>query len=199
MNGASARAVRPEFLPLRRSGAEIGGAVFPRGDASVQPDRRTGLHPHPAGRALLPSLRRLQPQSADLPDRRRDVHQEHAAHHRRGAAGVQQAAEDGRRDRHARRHQQRAARGRLRPRLPAARVRGVRRQPRRKPPALHRRAFADHDAAQGREGVVQGRVQQLCEHHVAAAADAEAAPAVLDRRDQHAGDLRLRRARTAAR
>ena len=52
---------------------------------------------------------------------------------------------------------------------------------------------ADHDAAEGREGLVQGRVQQLREHHVAAAADAKAASAVLDRRHQHAGDLRLRR------
>ena len=48
-------------------------------------------------------------------------------------------------------------------------------------------------AAEGREGLVEGRVQQLQQRDFAAAADAEAAPAVLDRRDQHAGDLRLRR------
>ena len=52
---------------------------------------------------------------------------------------------------------------------------------------------------EGREGLVQGRVPQLQQRHVAAAADAEAAPAVLDRRDQHAGNLRLRRHATAAR
>ena len=40
---------------------------------------------------------------------------------------------------------------------------------------------------------VEGRVQQLQQRHVTAAADAEAASAVLDRRDQHAGDLRVRR------
>ena len=50
---------------------------------------------------------------------------------------------------------------------------------------------ADFAPAQGRERLVQGRVQQLQQRHLAAAADAEAAPAVLDRRHQHAGDLRL--------
>jgi luciferase-like monooxygenase len=43
------------------------------------------------------------------------------------------------------------------------------------------------------KGFLQGRVQQLQQRHLVAAADAEAAPAVLDRRDQHAGDLRVRR------
>ena len=45
----------------------------------------------------------------------------------------------------------------------------------------------------------KGEFNSFAEHHVAAAADAEAASAVLDRRHQHAGDLRLRRHATAAR
>ena len=161
MHRRSARAVRPEFLSLRQPAAEAGGAVFPRGDASVQPDRRTRLHPHPPGRALLQALWRLQPEPAAVPDRRGDAHQEHAADHRRGAAGVQQPAQARRRDRHARRHQRRAAGGRLRARLPAARVRAVRREPRREPPPLHRGAVADHAAAGGRERLLEGRVPQL--------------------------------------
>ena len=39
----------------------------------------------------------------------------------------------------------------------------------------------------------KGEFNSFAQHHLAAAADAEAAPAVLDRRHQHAGDLRLRR------
>ena len=39
----------------------------------------------------------------------------------------------------------------------------------------------------------KGEFHSFAERHLAAAADAEAAPAVLDRRHQHAGDLRLRR------
>ena len=58
-SGVLRDAVRTELLSLRRPGPEVGGTVFPRGHASVQPDRRTRLHAHPAGRALLPSLRRL--------------------------------------------------------------------------------------------------------------------------------------------
>ena len=57
--GVASRAIRIEFLSLRWARAEAGGAIFPRGDAPVRPVRRTGLHPHPAGRALLPPLRRL--------------------------------------------------------------------------------------------------------------------------------------------
>ena len=70
--GGLSRAVRIELFPLRRPGRKTGGAVFPRGHAPVQPDRRAGLHPHPAGRALLQAIRRLQPQPAALPDRRGD-------------------------------------------------------------------------------------------------------------------------------
>ena len=43
------------------------------------------------------------------------------------------------------------------------------------------------------ERLLAGRVSQLQERHLAAAADAEAAPAALDRRHQHAGELRVRR------
>ena len=43
------------------------------------------------------------------------------------------------------------------------------------------------------ERLLAGRVPQLQERHLAAAADADAAPAVLDRRHHDAGDLRIRR------
>ncbi len=117
---SNARAVRPQLLSLRRPGREAGRALLPRGHAPVRPDRRAGLHPHPAGRALLQAVRRLQPEPAAVPHRRRDADQEHPADHRRGAAGVQPAAQARRRDRHARRHQRGAAGGRFCARLPAA-------------------------------------------------------------------------------
>ena len=48
-------------------------------------------------------------------------------------------------------------------------------------------------AAEGGERLLAGRVSQLQERHLAAAADAAAASAALDRRHQHAGKLRVRR------
>src|SRR5581483_1454140 len=128
---------------MREPRRKAGRAVFSRGDAPVQPDRRIGLHAHPAGRALFQAVRRLQSEPDPVPHRRRHAHAQHAADHRRGAARLQQPAQACRRDRHARRHQRRTAGGRLRARLSAARIRAVRRQPRRKPPPLHRGAGTD--------------------------------------------------------
>jgi hypothetical protein len=49
----------------------------------------------------LQAVWRIQPQSADLPHCGGAAHDEGAADHRRGTAGVQFTAEDGRRDWHA--------------------------------------------------------------------------------------------------
>ena len=102
--------------------------------------------------------------------------QDDAARHRRGAAGVQPSVQARRRDRDARRHFRRAARRRLRARVPAARVPPLRHLARRIAGALPRGPRADRAPAHAGECQPSRPVPCLRERDLAAAPDADAAP-----------------------
>ena len=117
---------------------EFGVQFFPSVGPDLKPADNTG--PKPASRPAADELGYAtsarssiisSPTAATAPTRSSScaaaaMHAQQRAGHRRGAAGVQPSAQARGRDRHARRDLGRAARGRLRARLPAARVRPLR-------------------------------------------------------------------------
>src|SRR3954468_16029676 len=115
------------------------------------------------------------------------------ARHRRGITGVQQPAEARWRDRNARRAERRPARCRLRARLSAARVPPLRRIARRVGSAVSRGDRAGRSITAAGERQPSRPLSHDREHDLAAAADTAAATALLCRRAEHAGIVRVRR------
>ncbi len=146
-----------QFFPDIGPDREVRPRLLAGSAAPGRPGRSLRLQPRPHHRALFQCLWRLQPEPDRVPRRRRAGHAKRAPGHRRGAAGLQPSAEAGRRDRDARRAVRRPARCRLRPRLPAARVRPFRRGAGRKPGAFRRRHGAGAPAAGGRTSPAAGR------------------------------------------
>ena len=187
-----AGAVRHAVLSRCPAGRKAGGAIFrrvarPRG--ALRPLR---LQPCADRRALFPPLGRIQPEPDGVSHRRLAAQQDRAHGDRRGAAGVQQPAQAGRRDRHARRHFGRAARCRVRARLPASRIRAFRHRHGGERLPLRGRSRPGAPPARRGERHRERAIQQLRERHLAAAPDPEAAPADLHRRGRNRGLVRAR-------
>ena len=178
----------PDIGPDVRSARDY----WQRGAVAGRAVRPLRLQPRPHGRALLPPLWRLQPQSRGVPRRGRAGDEARAPGDRRRAAGVQPSAEARRRTGDAGCAVRRPARHRLRARLPAARVRTLRREAGREPRALRRGRRAGAAAAGAGERHLRGTLPQLPRRDLAAASDAEAAAAVLCR------GTRRRRSRSSA-
>lgn len=125
--------IRCQLLPGGRSSGQIRHRVLRRDPAAHRIGRGAGIHPGADGRALFHAVRRLQPRPGDAAHRGGGPDQPDPHRHRRRRPRLHPPGEAGRQAGDARPPLPRAAGRRLRPGLPAHRVRRVRHPDGREP------------------------------------------------------------------